>query len=159
MPGREILFSINQVFTGKIPYDDINNDVRVINAITNGVLPPHPPQDLCISCGLDDAMWDIIEACWKMHPGDRLSASSVVESLSLLRSPDMTKLSLDGWDVSFIGRLRSDLTNELPIVADLAYTANIAQYSTHAIQIANRGYFTLARWRQIFNRIMYTILN
>ena len=56
-------------------------DVQVITAVAAGKRPGRPSDELCMTRGLDDEMWGIIEACWTMKPTDRLKSGMVVKKL------------------------------------------------------------------------------
>jgi hypothetical protein len=75
-----------QVFSGSIPFHEINGDFAVALKVMQGQRPPRPlicePWKYnCDSVGLDDAMWALIEDSWRMKPEERLTAKEIVDKL------------------------------------------------------------------------------
>ena len=61
--------------------------------------------------GLDDKIWNLIEACWQMNPADRPTASNLVQTLlSQLETRGITR-SCARWNDS-VTRLRSMLVED-----------------------------------------------
>ena len=74
-----------QIFSGHLPFYDIKNDYRIIQAVAlEGRRPPHPSDDCCHIRGLDGEVWDIIQTYWAGEPTEHPSAQNVTELLSLL---------------------------------------------------------------------------
>ena len=61
-----------QIFSGNVPFHDVQNDVTVALKVIQGKRPLRPVQ-----CE-NDAVWGIIEDCWKEKPTDRPTAKDVV---------------------------------------------------------------------------------
>jgi len=72
-----------ELFSGKLPFHDIQKDFRIIGAVTKGDRPLRPSDDRSHVRGLNDEVWHIIETCWAHEPHDRLSSGQIVECLSL----------------------------------------------------------------------------
>ncbi|KAG6915879.1 hypothetical protein DXG01_009456 [Tephrocybe rancida] len=70
-----------EIFTGEIPFLDINNNFAVMVAVKAGSRPMRP----CMSSspwtnwGLTDGVWLCMEECWKETPSDRPTASAVAQ--------------------------------------------------------------------------------
>ncbi|KAH9931005.1 kinase-like domain-containing protein [Fomitopsis serialis] len=47
-----------EIFTGKVPYEDVNYDGAVIRKVMSGERPQRPVE-------VSDAIWSIMEDCWK----------------------------------------------------------------------------------------------
>jgi hypothetical protein len=73
-----------QLFSGKLPFHNMQKDFRVMSAVTKGDRPLRPSDDRCRVRGLNDEIWDIIETCWAQDPNDRLSTGQIVECLGSL---------------------------------------------------------------------------
>ena len=72
---------IIQVFSGKIPFYEEQNEVHIAVQVTLGARPSLPPQDICRLHGLDYAMWSFIEYCWEAQPSVRPTAVKIVSYL------------------------------------------------------------------------------
>ncbi|KAF9460455.1 kinase-like domain-containing protein [Collybia nuda] len=75
-----------EIFSGNIPFYDINSDYPVILKVMQGIRPPRPSHfepsgESCDSLGLDDHMWNILEDCWLPEPTSRPGISEVVARL------------------------------------------------------------------------------
>jgi hypothetical protein len=58
-----------QVFTAKIPFSHIENDVVVLNKILNGERPSKPVG--CESVGFNEELWDVMQRGWTPDPDSR----------------------------------------------------------------------------------------
>ena len=77
------------MFSGQYPFREISADFQVMFAVKQGKRPARPKHDLSRIRGLNDEVWHIIEAGWSQDPGQRPSASHVVEYLrGLPNQPD-----------------------------------------------------------------------
>ncbi|KAF8064122.1 kinase-like domain-containing protein, partial [Lyophyllum atratum] len=75
-----------EVFSGNIPFHDVNSDYPVILKVMKGQRPARPLhcepwKTLCAPLGLDDSLWDVIQRCWGMDPDKRPSMSDALNSL------------------------------------------------------------------------------
>lgn len=79
-----------QVLSGRIPFDDIFDDIDVIEAImlrnTPAMEPKVSPSGTSYSCE-----WLVAEKCWEFFPEDRLSMGVVHKAL-LSRVDDASSL-------------------------------------------------------------------
>jgi serine/threonine protein kinase len=78
-----------QMFSEDYPFPDISSDFQVMYAVKRGRRPTRPTKKKSQTRGLNDDVWNIIEACWNQDPNMRPSASKVVEYLrGLPNRPD-----------------------------------------------------------------------
>jgi hypothetical protein len=80
----------NQVFTDRIPFDYIRNDLKVIYALYKGHRPRPCPE-------ISSDIWAAMEQCWKKVPKERPSAfalSVLLNVISGLRRGNMKPLSI-----------------------------------------------------------------
>jgi len=87
------------MFSGEYPFHDITHDFQVMFAVKQGGRPSRPSHNLSQGRGLNDEIWQLIEACWTPDPSERLSAGRIVEQLRANRPVDQR--SLDNFNVSF----------------------------------------------------------
>jgi hypothetical protein len=96
------------MFSGKFPFHDIANDFQVMFAVQQGRRPSRPSHDLGRVRGLNDEMWNLIEACWTSEPSERLSASRIVEKLRTLPNRPVDQRPLDNFNISFPSQVLHD---------------------------------------------------
>ncbi len=87
---KQIDVCLRQVFTGEVPWATLK-DGEIIRAVGFDDRRPPRPSEPAIQRGLDDAMWNLMQACWKTNPEERpnmmqvgtrfTSDSSVQESI------------------------------------------------------------------------------
>ncbi|KAH9057640.1 hypothetical protein EDB87DRAFT_1746990 [Lactarius vividus] len=100
-----------EIFTDNVPFNLIPNEAFIPLVIRDGTLPTRPEGDITTK-GLTDAMWDLMNQCWRREPESRpkmpeiretiqnmlpmRSASQMGRSYSLIsgRRPSGTPLSL-----------------------------------------------------------------
>ncbi|GLB44105.1 putative ste ste11 protein kinase [Lyophyllum shimeji] len=75
-----------EIFSGLIPFHEVNSDYPVIIKVIRGERPPRPSQcepwkTPCASVGLDDSLWKIVERCWGVNPNQRPDICEVLKSL------------------------------------------------------------------------------
>ena len=104
-PYLESLLMRHQIFVGHPPFHELMPEYRVISAVVNGNRPPRPSLELRTTSGFDDAIWDLINKCWRMIPSQRPSAHDVVRCLSSRRNPPPAC----DWDEAIMSRLHSTL--------------------------------------------------
>jgi|SRR5882762_4681507 hypothetical protein len=85
-------------------FAEVNNEFRILMLIRKGNRPHRPSNDICLSHGLDDALWTLIESCWAMEPAARPSASKIVEHLSPATNASVQQRPPSDWDESFVRR-------------------------------------------------------
>ena len=66
-----------EVFTGKDPYYG-DSDFRVIVLLHRGDHPEHPGST---AVGLSPKMWDLMQSCWKVVPGQRPSMTEIQSTI------------------------------------------------------------------------------
>ncbi|TDL22511.1 kinase-like protein, partial [Rickenella mellea] len=69
-----------EIFTGEVPFSDLEDDAGVIMAITVKHQRPSRPSTPA-SAELDDTLWKIMMSCWATRPEDRPSTDELVECL------------------------------------------------------------------------------
>lgn len=77
--------SLRQIFTGEIPWPTLR-DPEILRLICIERKQPPRPSELATQRGLDDAVWDLMQACWKGEPEERPTMSQVITHLT----PDPT---------------------------------------------------------------------
>jgi serine/threonine protein kinase len=71
-----------QLYTRKVPYADIRNDNSVAFAALEGHRPSRPNADGCPGDVPSDAVWELLERCWRPNPTDRPTAKEVASALA-----------------------------------------------------------------------------
>jgi hypothetical protein len=74
--------SIQEIMTGKQPFEHITRELAVYGSISRGEIPPRP--DACIpSWSKDgDKLWELLRSCWAFEPRVRPGAVDVEETVS-----------------------------------------------------------------------------
>ncbi|KAJ6592918.1 kinase-like domain-containing protein, partial [Mycena capillaripes] len=91
-----------EIFTGDLPFCDLNNDGAVMFQVMQGQRPTR-------SLSIPDNVWDLMEECWKADPEARPSAKQIV---SRLRDPPICAIPTDAasdWDPCYTSKFRSSL--------------------------------------------------
>ncbi|KAG6834425.1 hypothetical protein H0H93_009717 [Arthromyces matolae] len=70
-----------EIFTGQIPFRDIDNTYAVMRHVTLGGRPTRP-EPLKSVPGMTEKIWSLMEQCWDVGPIKRPSSSDIVRSLS-----------------------------------------------------------------------------
>lgn len=65
-----------KLFTGKRPYSEISNHAAMLYKILNSVLPERPDAGFL---GLDDRLWELMQRCWMMEPGERPKIDDILQ--------------------------------------------------------------------------------
>ncbi|KDQ09873.1 hypothetical protein BOTBODRAFT_116602, partial [Botryobasidium botryosum FD-172 SS1] len=65
------------LFTGVVPFSYIDADMQVARKVQTGQLPDRPCDAAVVEKGFNDAMWELMLACWSTDPLQRPSASSL----------------------------------------------------------------------------------
>ncbi|OCH88103.1 kinase-like protein [Obba rivulosa] len=82
-----------EVFTGHIPFFEIQSAAGVITRVLDKKRPQRPLQATGI--GLSDEVWDIMEQCWRHEPDARPPMTSVQECLEhILKEQDPAVLKM-----------------------------------------------------------------
>jgi len=106
----------SQIFSGQDPFYKQKSDLAVWSSVMAGRRPDRPSAD----SGLDDAMWDLIELCWKKLPEERPTASVVVAHLRSRRTHNEIRNLLSDWDETLISRLKATLGHPLVVEQQLS---------------------------------------
>lgn len=71
-----------QVYSGNRPFDDIDNDCRVLFSVTKGNRPRKPSSQSCkLHPDVATHVWNLIEDCWDQSPEKRPTAGDVVQRI------------------------------------------------------------------------------
>ena len=70
-----------KAFTGRVPFNNCDNDLIVMSNILIGVRPKRPTGPHFM-----DGLWTLTERCWEEKPQDRPRMDSVMEQLSVFSS-------------------------------------------------------------------------
>ena len=88
-----------QFLYGIIPYPSFKRirdgrvrDARIASSILNGISPAYRPENLS---ELQNAGWDVIEACWCQEPTKRMTAPSIATSLESNPSRNVSGIKSD----------------------------------------------------------------
>ncbi|KIM42498.1 hypothetical protein M413DRAFT_444900, partial [Hebeloma cylindrosporum] len=73
-----------QLLSGKVPYSEISQDIRVIRALDKGELPNRPRTDATVG-GLSESVWLLLRRCWRIDPRSRPTISVVKAALQRIR--------------------------------------------------------------------------
>lgn len=83
-------YSFVQIITMDVPFFDIKRDAEVILAIHHGRRPTKPQLHF-IERGLlahSDALWSLLQSCWRQTPKSRPSAISVRHTIEIITLPE-----------------------------------------------------------------------
>ncbi|KAI0255389.1 hypothetical protein BJV78DRAFT_1279551 [Lactifluus subvellereus] len=69
-----------EIFTDDVPFSHITNDMFIPVVIRDGSLPTRPEHN-AVARGLSDAMWDLMNQCWKRDPTSRPSMTKIREAI------------------------------------------------------------------------------
>src|ERR1700683_3097881 len=84
------------IFSGKMPFDDLNTQPEVMTKITKAGRPSRP-------AGLsDNVIWKLVERCWHGQPQQRPTAVEVVSALQPIAHPQGDTRKQKKWDESFM---------------------------------------------------------
>ncbi|KAG6831370.1 hypothetical protein H0H87_005300 [Tephrocybe sp. NHM501043] len=87
-----------EVFTGNVPFHNVSRDATVMLQIQRGSRPSQPPESSLAwrKWGLTQAIWDLIQDCWKENPLSRPTTEEVLSRLNPRpREDDVTGGSRD----------------------------------------------------------------
>ena len=87
-----------QTYTGRPPFASAAQDSSAILQVLEGSRPDRPDFDDEVGVVMSDDMWDIVEACWRQNPADRLSITDVVRLMQSWTS---------GWPVTIRQNVKS----------------------------------------------------
>ncbi|KIM87460.1 hypothetical protein PILCRDRAFT_277718 [Piloderma croceum F 1598] len=71
-----------ELYSGMMPFFEIQADLLVVHAVTKGQRPSRPsPPIRRIYAGWDLNIWNLMECCWAQKPEARPIASAVIARL------------------------------------------------------------------------------
>lgn len=70
-------------------------------AIIESKRPARPSSHLSKTRGLNDGVWDLIEACWSQDPSQRPTAAEVVKQLQVLPNQPVDHRPTDDFRTNF----------------------------------------------------------
>ena len=101
---------LSQVFSGQVPLHEVSEWIVPV-VVNQGRRPLRPSHDICLRRGLDNDMWNLMEACWQMEPSNRPTAGEVVARICTKPSLPTDTRPDSNWDNMFVSQLRSNLTH------------------------------------------------
>ncbi|KAI9457793.1 hypothetical protein BJY52DRAFT_1223704 [Lactarius psammicola] len=69
-----------EIFTDNVPFSHIQNEIYLPLVIRDGSLPTRPEDDITTK-GLTDAMWDLMNRCWRREPESRPKMPEIREAI------------------------------------------------------------------------------
>ncbi|KAJ6571115.1 kinase-like domain-containing protein [Mycena capillaripes] len=96
-----------EILTGKLPFYELRNVNNVSLKVLEGSRPSRPAS--CMGTPALDALWDLLQDCWRGNPDTRPTAASIVERLVGPLIQAKTTESLTDWDEKFSSRFRRSL--------------------------------------------------
>jgi len=99
-----------EVFSGQVPLHEVSEWIVPV-VVNQGRRPLRPSHDICLRRGLDNDMWNLMEACWQMEPSSRPTAGEVVARICAKPSLPTDTRPDSNWDNMFVSQLRSNLTH------------------------------------------------
>ncbi|KAJ7301729.1 kinase-like domain-containing protein, partial [Mycena albidolilacea] len=96
-----------EILTGKPLFYEVSNDVKVMFMVLEGLQPLRPAS--CEGTTALDALWNLIQDCWRKDPKERPTAALIIERLVGPLIFATTKQSLTDWDGKFSSKFRRSL--------------------------------------------------
>ncbi|KAF8198805.1 kinase-like domain-containing protein, partial [Mycena galopus ATCC 62051] len=108
-----------EILTGKVPFHELVNDMRVMFGVAEGQRPSRPPS--CSATVALDSLWELLQNCWDGKAEMRPTASQIVERLVGPQVQATTTSSATDWDDKFTSKFRRSLQTQplLPSVTQL----------------------------------------
>lgn len=75
----------NQLFTGRVPFDHIPSEYKILMDVLNNHRPPRPED--AGEIGFCITLWEIMQRCWIPEPDRRPSCPEVLEALIFAEGP------------------------------------------------------------------------
>ncbi|KAF9440682.1 kinase-like protein, partial [Macrolepiota fuliginosa MF-IS2] len=76
------IYSLASIFTGRIPFHEIPNDIAVLYSVMRGVRQIRPTHE--VAPELTDHIWEMMKECWSVAPSDRPIVGQVVKQFSVI---------------------------------------------------------------------------
>ncbi|KAJ7904193.1 kinase-like domain-containing protein, partial [Mycena leptocephala] len=108
-----------EILTGKVPFHELANDMRVMFGVAEGQRPSRPPS--CSGSAALDSLWELLQDCWDGKADMRPTASQIVERLVGPPVQATTISFTTDWDDKFTSKFRRSLQAQplLPSVTQL----------------------------------------
>ncbi|KAL2918541.1 hypothetical protein HK105_201942 [Polyrhizophydium stewartii] len=119
-----------EILTGEAPFVELQTDKAVVDAIRQGKRPARP-------CGVPDAVWQVLEACWRDDPLERPTFAEIMRHLGE-PAPTQTPGELQD-SVSAVAAVVQSIRERAPLViANSAAAAAIAAHADHAVALVRQ---------------------
>ncbi|KAF7333365.1 Protein kinase domain-containing protein [Mycena venus] len=108
-----------EILTGKIPFHELSNDMKVMWEVAAGKRPAQPPS-YSGTIALD-SLWELLQSCWNGQAQMRPNASQIVHRLMGSPISATTTSSTTDWDDEMTSRFRRSFQSKalLPSVAEI----------------------------------------
>ncbi|KAF8179042.1 hypothetical protein K438DRAFT_1843469, partial [Mycena galopus ATCC 62051] len=108
-----------EIFTGRVPFHELRNDMAVMFAVLEGKHPSRPQS--WTSTPALDGLWDLLQTCWNGRSEERPSAHQIVQRLEELSISATAATSTTDWDEKFTSKFRRGLQDRplLPLATQL----------------------------------------
>lgn len=73
--------TVLELMTTAHPFSYIKRSPLVLKALMTGERPRRPEDPMYVARGLDDAMWALLQRCWREEPEQRPTIDEVLEVL------------------------------------------------------------------------------
>ncbi|KZT50794.1 kinase-like protein [Calocera cornea HHB12733] len=81
---------VYELFTGRIPFYEVSNQLSIPAMVEAGVRPSHPGEE-AVQLGLSPIVWDMMQECWKEDYNTRPEGSRIVQMIAALVTQDDTR--------------------------------------------------------------------
>ncbi|KAG8777304.1 hypothetical protein FRC12_000438 [Ceratobasidium sp. 428] len=75
---------ILEVFTGKVPYNNLKHEVSVVSIIMRNEIPQRPLEQIPSNDSQADMLWALMKSCWRRESGERPTAEQAYKTVSWL---------------------------------------------------------------------------
>ncbi|KAK1236023.1 hypothetical protein PQX77_000737 [Marasmius sp. AFHP31] len=98
-----------EIFTGLLPFSEYRNDAAVTLQVLAGARPSRPD----MLGDSQDAVWNMMDACWKADPSARPSASTIVQEVAAMAPTPI--ISAPAWDDSMVTEIWSNIEHSTSV--------------------------------------------
>lgn len=106
-----------------MPYSELKlSDHQLAQHIVSGGLPPRPAEDM-LHPSFDDALWELLQSCWRTKPEERPTAEVVRDCLG-------------GEAVPAVSPLVADL---LTVLEDMPFSTSVASSHATSVDASSQG--------------------
>jgi len=74
---------MTELFTLRVPFPEISNEVGLAKTIAASEMPKRPKDEFALSRGLDKPMWELVKECCRFQPLERPKADEITTLLDL----------------------------------------------------------------------------